>query len=1186
MNNRFRNFRIMRRGPLAVLLALLCASPLCRGQLPTPTVVVSANPNPVSYGSSLTLTAAVTGTDIPTTGTVQFYYDEGIALGTPVGLVPGVPTSTVQLITTGLPVGTQTVYAVYSGDANYNPATSSPLLQVTVNPAAFTLTLTSSAATVNAGAMVEFDVQAGGTAFPTGQNIAFTGIPTPAAAPTLNNTGLAVYRFGLFSPGQYTIQAQYGGGPNFAAENSNTITLTVTATPVTVTLASSANPVTYPGAFNLTGTTSSGGYGIPAGTASFQNGSTVLGNGTLAVVNGASGFSATPTSTFDPAPANFSNIAVATGDFNGDGNPDLAVLQSDDDGDVTMLVSLGNGDGTFAAPVTYTMDDEVDQNAIALVTGDFNKDGYSDLAILGSDGLLTVFLATANGSGNLQESQLIELSEGGQAIAAGDFNGDGNLDIAVASATFVSVFLGAGAGGGAVFPATPSFQYLAYPNTLSPSGMAAADFNKDGFSDLAISNTQGINGPNITVLLYNSDIGNFTAQTYAAGESASAIAAGDFNGDTYPDIAVVSSGDSTAGILLNNQNGGFQALISYATATEPVAIVAGDFNADGYTDFAIAGEGGDAGGGTSILFGGPITSAANATLSGETLILAAYGQALVSADFNKDGNPDLGVALGNVTSYVNSSAQFGIDNVALPGGTYPLTATYTPADGSTFAAATGTLNQLVSPAVATIVLAPVNPTTYGQSVTLNATVAGVTAGVTPTGSVQFLMDGTPVGTGAVSPAGAATYTIAGGGVTAGTHLVTALYSGDGNYNAIASGAGTLLVAQATSVVTWINPAPISAGTPLSAAQLDATAVPLRGTFTYTPGAGTVLAVGTQTLSVTFTPTDAVDYNAATASVTIVVTGSGLSLTAINPSSGYLGASATTVTLTGTGFVASSIAQWNGSALSTIFVSATQLQAIIPTSDFLHAQTGTITVINPGGAPTNPGLAFSVTTPPVQVVLSGPPTAPPATQPTITFQLPTAYPVPITGTFTLVVQPVTTGGPIDPAVQFSTGGDAFNFTLPANTTTTPTVQLQSGTVSAAITVSLTLTAGGVDITPASLQPVVIQVPPSAPTITSFTLARSGDTLTATIQGYSNTREVKTANFAFTAASGSTINNPGVTVNVDPAFVTWYGQPASDPLGSTFMYVQTFVLTGGDAATIGSATVSLVNTIGTSNSASAH
>lgn len=1183
MNNRFRNFRIMRRGPLAVLLALLCASPLCRGQLLTPTVAVSTNPNPVSYGSPLTLTAAVTGTDIPTTGTVQFYYDEGIALGTPVGLVPGVPTSTAQLITTGLPGGTQTVYAVYSGDANYTEATS-PSIPVTVNPAAFTLTLTSSAATVTAGAMVEFDVQAGGIAFPTGQNIAFTGIPTPAAFPTFNNTGLAVYRFGLFSPGQYTIQAQYGGSPNFAAENSNTITLTVTATPVTVTLASSANPVTYPGTFNLTGTASSGGYGIPAGTASFQNGSTGLGNGTLAVVNGSSGFSSTPTSTFDPAPEDLSDVAVAAGDFNGDGKPDLAVLQSDGDGDVDLVISLGNGDGTFAAPVTYT----VDPYAVGLVTGDFNKDGYTDLAILGAEGTVTVFLAAPDGTGSLQLSQNnIETETGGQFIAVGDFNGDGNPDIAVASTNYVSVFLGAGAGGGGTdFPTTYSFRYSAYPtypNGLSPSGMVSADFNKDGFSDLAISNSDG---PTVTVLLYSTDSGNFTAQTYAAGESASAIAAGDFNGDTYPDIAVVSSGDSTAGILLNNQNGGFQALISYATATEPVAIVAGDFNADGYTDFAIAGEGGDAGGGTSILFGGPITSAANTTLSGETLISAAFGQALVSADFNKDGNPDLAVALGNVTSYVNSSAQVGINNVALSGGTYPLTATYTPADGSTFSAATGTLNQLVSPAVATIVLAPVNPTTYGQSVTLNATVAGVAAGVTPTGSVQFLMDGTPVGTGAVSPAGAATYTIAGGGVTAGTHLVTALYSGDGNYNAIASGAGTLLVAQATSVVTWTNPAPISAGTPLSAAQLDATAVPLRGTFTYTPGAGTVLAVGTQTLSVTFTPTDAVDYNAATASVTIVVTGSGLSLTAINPSSGYLGASATTVTLTGTGFVASSIAQWNGSALSTIFVSATQLQAIIPTSDFLHAQTGTITVINPGGAPTNPGLAFSVTTPPVQVVLSGPPTAPPATQPTITFQLPTAYPVPITGTFTLVVQPVTTGGPIDPAVQFSTGGDAFNFTLPANTTTTPTVQLQSGTVSAAITVSLTLTAGGVDITPASLQPVVVQVPPSAPTITNFTLARSGDTLTATIQGYSNTREVKTANFAFTAASGSTINNPGVTVNVDPAFVTWYGQPASDPLGSTFMYVQTFVLTGGDAATIGSATVSLVNTIGTSNSASAH
>ena len=77
------------------------------------------------------------------------------------------------------------------------------------------------------------------------------------------------------------------------------------------------------------------------------------------------------------------------------------------------------------------------------------------------------------------------------------------------------------------------------------------------------------------------------------------------------------------------------------------------------------------------------------------------------------------------------------------------------------------------------------------------------------------------------------------------------------------------VAQATPTITWANPAGIIYGTALSGTQLDATAnVP--GTFTYTPAAGTVLGAGNQTLSVSFSPTDATDYTAASATTTIQV----------------------------------------------------------------------------------------------------------------------------------------------------------------------------------------------------------------------------------------------------------------------------------------------------------------------------
>ncbi len=91
----------------------------------------------------------------------------------------------------------------------------------------------------------------------------------------------------------------------------------------------------------------------------------------------------------------------------------------------------------------------------------------------------------------------------------------------------------------------------------------------------------------------------------------------------------------------------------------------------------------------------------------------------------------------------------------------------------------------------------------------------------------------------------------------------------------------LVVTKATPTITWATPAAITFGTMLSAAQLNATAnVP--GTFVYTPSAGTLLSAGDQTLSTTFTPTDAADYTTATASVPLTVNRATPTLTWMTP----------------------------------------------------------------------------------------------------------------------------------------------------------------------------------------------------------------------------------------------------------------------------------------------------------------
>jgi hypothetical protein len=120
--------------------------------------------------------------------------------------------------------------------------------------------------------------------------------------------------------------------------------------------------------------------------------------------------------------------------------------------------------------------------------------------------------------------------------------------------------------------------------------------------------------------------------------------------------------------------------------------------------------------------------------------------------------------------------------------------------------------------------------------------------------------------------------------TAGTHTLTVLFTPTNTTTAgfmAATATVNLQVNQATPVITWATPAPIAYGTALSAAQLDASAT-VAGNFVYSPAAGTILNVGTHTLNVTFTPTDTLDFETVTASVTINVTGDAPTITWARP----------------------------------------------------------------------------------------------------------------------------------------------------------------------------------------------------------------------------------------------------------------------------------------------------------------
>lgn len=306
------------------------------------------------------------------------------------------------------------------------------------------------------------------------------------------------------------------------------------------------------------------------------------------------------------------------------------------------------------------------------------------------------------------------------------------------------------------------------------------------------------------------------------------------------------------------------------------------------------------------------------------------------------------------------------------------------------------------------------------------------------------------------------------------------------------------------------------------------------------------------------------------------------LSSITPTLAIAQTGSVTITATGGNFTAATVLQFNGTALATTVSGTTKLSAVVPATALASAETAQITAYDAASGSQSAPLPFTVLPSP-SVVFSGPSTSAPATQPGLTFQLSKPYPIAIAGTMTLAFVPAQ-GEPDDPAIQFATGGRTFSFTLPANTTTTPAIQLQSGTVAGTITVTLDLTASGVDVTPSSIAPVAIAVPKAVPVITNLSIVRSGTSVTVYVTGYSTSRDMANAYFDFTPAPGSKFSTTTFTIPVSTPFSTWFASAPSDAYGSAFTYFQTFTLSDGPG-NVQSVSVTLENSQGKSQSGTA-
>jgi hypothetical protein len=261
-------------------------------------------------------------------------------------------------------------------------------------------------------------------------------------------------------------------------------------------------------------------------------------------------------------------------DFNGDGNADVLLNQGD-----SMLVALGNGDGSLQPPIQYDVSgDPRDVEGGSTAIADFNNDGFPDLDFLFYDpSTIQVMLDSSIGALSTG-SQLVLSSDSflQPPNAAADFNGDGKLDLVFTANDSVGIALGNGDG---------TFQPPTYIATARNSySVTVGDFNRDGIPDIA---AYLYDYGTIVILMGNGD-GTFAPPVSYATTMGSNLTVADLNGDGYPDlIGVDQAAYATIDVMLNAGNGTFLPAVSYSVPNTQVGfgpLAVGDMNGDGKPD--------------------------------------------------------------------------------------------------------------------------------------------------------------------------------------------------------------------------------------------------------------------------------------------------------------------------------------------------------------------------------------------------------------------------------------------------------------------------------------------------------------------------------------------------------------------------------------------------------------------------
>ena len=527
-------------------------------------------------------------------------------------------------------------------------------------------------------------------------------------------------------------------------------------------------------------------------------------------VTPSSGLNFAAAESFNPGGNGPNSVAIA--DVNGDNIPDLVVANWCTDSTCTassVAVLLGIGDGTFQTAVTYGSGGLI---ADSVVVADLNGDGKPDIVVAncgansnsncnstGNSGNVAVLLN--NGNGTFATAVTYPLGAfGATSVAVADVNGDNIPDLIVATGSMAGGFVGLLTGiGNGTFKA----EVVYTSGGVSPLAVAVADVNGDGHPDVVVANQcvdSTCASSNVSVLL-NDGTGKFpTATAYGTGGLfPDAVAIDDVNGDGQLDLVVANSStsgtvdDGNVGVLLGTGGGTFGTAKAYPSgAFGAASVTVADVNGDGKPDVVVVNcsstsssctGGGGLTVGVGVLLGngdGTFQTAVTFGSGGST----PFGVAV--ADVNEDSKPDIVVA--NCAGASCGTAGSGVVGVLL--------------------------NTSLTPTATGLTSSP-NPSKFGQTVTLTATVTaqpGFDTKDKPTGTVSFFDGTTKIGTSNLNSSGVATLPVT--TLAVGTDSITATYSGDTNFVTSTSPAVQQVVQSAqgaTSTALTLSAATVAVG---------------------------------------------------------------------------------------------------------------------------------------------------------------------------------------------------------------------------------------------------------------------------------------------------------------------------------------------------------------------------------------